>query len=285
MKGRPLPGVVGLPVTAVPALLAVFVLLAALALLEGCAPARRVSEPLASSELERLVETLNAGLPSGDSFRGTGDGRIRVSGRTIDIAFAVVYERPGWLRADMRPAIGTMGASLTTLALMEGECARLYMPARLLVVTGCVSDVAGYGEWVDPASLVLGLTDASFLTRMSAVTAGRSPDALTVDGTLGESRVRVEIDTERGAITEIELGREGTDDSLLLTYSGHGWKPGANVPRKIELVALEGESREVAITITYESLRGGEPVDRSAYDLGVPPGALEIDWKELDIWR
>ena len=37
---------------------AAIVLLAALALLEGCAPARRVSEPLASSELERLVEKL-----------------------------------------------------------------------------------------------------------------------------------------------------------------------------------------------------------------------------------
>jgi hypothetical protein len=57
------------------------------------------------------------------------------------------------------------------------------------------------------------------------------------------------------------------------------------VPRTVELVALEGESREVGITIRYDSLRGGEAVDRGAYDLGVPPGALEIDWKELNIWR
>jgi hypothetical protein len=260
-------------------------LLAALVLLAGCAPARRVSAPLDSSELEALVETLNAGLPADDSIRATGDGRIRVSGRTVDVAFAVVYERPGWLRADMRPAVGTMGAALTTLALMEGECVRLYMPARLLVITGCVSDVAGYGEWVDPASLVLGLPDAAFLTRMSGVTSSRGGGALTVEGTLEDSRVRVEVDTERDVITEIELGREGTDDSLRLVYSGHGWKPGTSVPKTIELVARERESREVTIAITYDSLRGGDPVDRGAYDLGVPPGALEIDWKELDIWR
>jgi hypothetical protein len=264
---------------------AALALLAALSMLAGCAPAARVATPLDGSELETLVEALNAGTPRADSFRGTGEGRIRVSGRTIDVAFALVYERPGWLRADMRPAVGTMGASLTTLALMEGECVRLYMPARLLVVTGCISDVAGYGEWVDPASLVLGLPDAAFLTRLSGVTASRRRGALTLDGAAGETRVRVEVDTELQVITEIELGREGTDESLRLRYGGHGWKPGTSVPRTIELVALEGESREVAITITYESLRGGEPIDRSAYDLGVPEGALEIDWKELDIWR
>ncbi len=255
------------------------------ALLSGCAPAPRVGEPIARSELAALVEAINSGLPDADSYRATGDGEITLSGRTVDVAFAVVYERPGWLRVDLRPALGTLGASLTTLGLMDGECARLYLPARLLVVTACLSDIAEYGDFVDPASLVLGLPDASFITEMTGVTATRSGGRLTIDGLADGSPVRVKVDEELAVITEIELGREGTDDYLGLTYSGHGWKPGTTVPRTIELAALEGESREVAITIRYDSLRGGEAVDRDAYDLGIPPGVLEIDWKELNIWR
>ncbi|MFH1864750.1 MAG: hypothetical protein ABIK85_02580 [Candidatus Eisenbacteria bacterium] len=258
---------------------------AVVTLLAGCAPAPHVGEPIAPSELGALVDAINSGLPDADSYRGTGNGEITLSGRTVDVAFAVVYDRPGWLRADLRPALGTLGASLTTLALMEGECARLYLPARLLVVTACLSDLAEYGDWIDPASLVLGLPDASFITRMTGVTAARSGGHLTVDGLADGSPVRVKVDEELAVITEIELGREGTDDYISLTYSGHGWKSGTTVPKTVELVALEGESREVGITIRYDSLRGGEAVDRGAYDLGVPPGALEIDWKELNIWR
>jgi hypothetical protein len=258
--------------------------LAAVALLAGCAPPQ-VGEPLAPSELEALAEAINSGLPQAESYRGTGDAEITLSGRTVDVAFAVVYERPGWLRADLRPALGTLGASLTTLALMEGECARLYLPARLLVVTACLSDLADYGDWIDPASLVLGLPDASFVTRMTEVTSTRRGRLLTIDGLADGSPVRVKIDEELAVITEIELGHEGTDEYLSLTYAGHGWKPGTTVPKTVELAALEGESREVEIRMTYDSLRGGAAVDRGAYDLGIPPGALEIDWKELNIWR
>jgi hypothetical protein len=53
----------------------------------------------------------------------------------------------------------------------------------------------------------------------------------------------------------------------------------------VELVALEGESGEIGITIRYETLRGGESVDRGAYDLKIPPDVLEIDWRELNFWR
>ena len=254
-------------------------------LLSGCSQAPRVGEPVGPSELEMLANAINAGAPAAESYRGSGDGEMTVSGRTIKVAFAVVYERPGWLRADLRPAIGTMGASLTTLVLMEGECARLFLPARLLVVTGCISDFAGHSDWIDSASLILGLPDASFITRMTEVTAGRRGNTLTLEGLLGGSRIRVRIDEERAVITEIELGRDDKDGHLRLSYAGHGWKPGTSAPRTVELVALEGESREIGISIRYDKLRGGESVDRDAYDLEVPQGALEIDWKELNLWR
>jgi len=255
------------------------------ALLSGCARAPHVAEPVGPSELARLVDTINTAAPGAESYRGTGDGEISVSGRTLKVAFAIIYERPGWLRADLRPAIGTMGASLTALALVEGDCARLYFPARLLVVTGCISDVAGYDDWLDPASLILGLPDASFITRMTDVTATRRGDLLTLEGLAGTSRIRVKIDENRSVITEIELDRDGTDGNLRLSYAGHGWKPGTSAPRTVELVALEGESREIGITIRYDTLRGAESVDRDAYDLGIPPGVLEVDWKDLSVWR
>jgi hypothetical protein len=58
-----------------------------------------------------------------------------------------------------------------------------------------------------------------------------------------------------------------------------------SAPRTVELIALEGESREMRITIRYNTLRRGESIDRDAYDLEIPPGVLEIDWKELNVWR
>ena len=100
------------------------------ALLSGCARAPHVAEPVGPSELARLVDTINTAAPGAESYRGTGDGEISVSGRTLKVAFAIIYERPGWLRADLRPAIGTMGASLTALALVEGDCARVYLGCR-----------------------------------------------------------------------------------------------------------------------------------------------------------
>jgi len=260
-------------------------LCATLALLAGCTGAPDVGELVEQSQLESLAEALNAGVPDAGSYRGAGSGEIGVSGRTLDVAFAVVYERPGWLRADLRPALGALGSSLTSLALMEGECARLYLPARLLVVNGCISDVAGFGGWVDPASLILGLPDATFIADLTDVRSSHRRGRLVLDGLSGQTRVRVTIDEEDSVITGIELGHTGTDEELSLTYGGHGWKTGSSAPRTVELVALEGTSREVRIAIRYDSLRTGEPVDRSDYDLGVPPGALEINWRELDLWR
>ncbi|MCK4409662.1 MAG: hypothetical protein KAW67_06225 [Candidatus Eisenbacteria sp.] len=258
---------------------------ALLTLLSGCSQAPRVAEPMGPSALAALVDAINTATPGAESYRGTGDGEIMISGRTLKVAFAIVYERPGWLRADLRPAIGTLGASMTALAVMEGECARLFFPARLLVVTGCISDVAGYNDWLDPASLILGLPDATFITRMTEVTATRRRGFLTLEGLAGDSRTSVKIDEDRAVITEIELARDGTDGQLRLSYAGHGWKPGTFAPRTVELVALEGESREIGITIRYNTLRGGVSVDRDAYDLKVPPGVLEIDWRELSFWR
>lgn len=255
------------------------------AVLSGCSRAPRVVEPVAPSELTALVNAINDAAPGAESYRGTGDGEITVSGRTIKVTFALVYERPGWLRADLRLPLVPMAAPLTALALMEGECARLFLPSRLLVLTGCIAGVTGDGGRLDAASLILGLPDASFITRMTDVTATRRRGFLTLEGLAGDARVRVMIDETRSIIREIEVGRNGTDENLRLSYSGHGWKAGTSAPQTVELVALEGESGEMGITIRYETLRGGESIDRDAYDLNIPPDVLEMDWRELSFWR
>ena len=257
----------------------------AIAVLGGCTSAPRVGQLVEPSELESLASALTAGVTDAGSYRGTGDGEISVSGRTLGVSFAVVYERPGWLRADLRPALGALGASMTSLALMEGDCARVFFPARLLVVNGCISEIAGYGDWIDPASLILGLPDASFITKLTDVTSSHRRGRLVIDGVIQDSRIRVAIDEENSVITSVELGRVGAEESITIEYSGHGWKTGSTVPRTIALLALEGTSREVGITLRYATLRRGESVDRDAHTLGIPEGALEVNWQELNLWR
>jgi len=257
----------------------------AIAVVGGCTSAPRVGEIVEPSELKLLAAALSAGVPDAGSYRGTGDGEISVSGRTLGVSFAVVYERPGWLRADLRPALGSLGASMTSLALMEGDCARFFFPARLIVVDGCISEIAPYGDWIDPVSLILGLPDPSFITKLSGVTSSHRRGQLILDGVVEDSRVRVSIDEERAVITGVELGRVGTEESINIEYSGHGWKAGSSVPRTIEFLALEGTSREVGVTLRYSTLRWGEPVDRDAHALAIPEGVLEVNWQELNLWR
>jgi len=253
--------------------------------LAGCSVGPAVTEPVGPAGLAEIVDGLAAAHPSVDACRGTGDGEISVTGRTLKVSFAVVYDRPGWLRADLRPQLGTMGANLTALGTMEGDCARMFFPARLLVITGCVSDVAGEIEWLDPAALVLGVPDPSFIADLTDVTSTRSGGRLRLDGRAGGARVRVEIDEELMVVTALELGRADSDDSVRVTYSGHGWKPSMPVPREVELTALEGTSSELGVTIRYDTLKGDEPVDRKKYELVIPPGVPEMDWRDLSIWR
>ena len=259
--------------------------MAALLLLLGCARAPVGEEPVRPAELADLAEALKGAAPSADSYRATGTGEIRASGRTLNVAFAMMYERPGWLRADLRPALGTMGANLTALALLEGDCARLYFPARLIEVTGCLSDVLAPPDWLDAASFLIGLPDAAFFEDLTEVTRSRRRGTVSLTGLAHGRRVRVEIDESGPFITMIELTELESGESVRAQYEGHGWKPGLFVPRTVSFVALEGTSRELEVRLHYETFRAGGTVDRSRYALEIPPGVLEIDWRELSIWR
>jgi hypothetical protein len=260
-------------------------LLALACVLSGCSMAPRGSEPLESSELQKTIDALKRAQGYAVSYRGTGTGEILVSGRTLKLAFAVVYERPGWLRADLRPQLGTLGANLTALGTMENGCARFFFPARLLVVTGCISDVADDIELLDPAALALGLPDASLFSNLSDATATRRNRTVRVQGHCGDAVVTLDIDEKLPAVTSIELAAQGSDEGMRITYGGYGWKDGVVLPRTVELSAFEGTSRELGLSIRYDTLKPGGPVDRAEYKPVIPEGVLEMDWKELNFGR
>jgi hypothetical protein len=255
------------------------------AVLAGCSSAPRPGEPLRPAELRELAAAVGDANGDARSVRSTGDCEITVSGRTLRVAFAALYERPGWLRADLRPELGVLGADLAAMGTLENGCARMFFPARLVVVTGCVSDIAGDAAGLDLAALVLGIPDASIITGLEGVSASRVKDHVRVTGRLGSTAVALEIDETLPAITSIELLTEGSEDGVLVEYGGHGWKSRSGVPRTVELTAREGTSYEMSMNLRYETFRQGEGFDREEHELVVPDGVLEIDWRQLNIWR
>ena len=74
--------------------LPMLLILLSLAAIAGCSRAPRTAEPVTESELAELIAKLNEKAPTGDGYRVTGDGEITVSGRTLKVAFAGVYDRP-----------------------------------------------------------------------------------------------------------------------------------------------------------------------------------------------
>lgn len=253
--------------------------------LTGCAGVRPEGEPLVAEEMQAALDALAARsvVPSG--FRCTGEARLAFSGRTLKTTFAAMYDRPGWLRADMRPSYGSLGASLTAQAVVEAGCARVYFPAKLVEVTGCLSDLAVGASSLDPAALVLGLADASLITQLDDLTAHRGGDRLFFAGSAGQADVLVVVDERVPAIASIEIRGDDVDDVLTVRYDGYGWKERLGIPRTVTLSASEGTTREIDIEIRYATARATDPVSRAAHALSVPAGVLEIDWRELSIWR
>jgi hypothetical protein len=251
----------------------------------GCAGLRPGGEPVSQPEIGAVLGALAEGAPAQHGLRGTGEARLTLSGRTIKTTFAAVYARPGWLRADLRPSYGSLGSSLTAQALLDGGCARVYFPERLMEITGCMSDIAEGISGLDPAALVLGLTDASFLEGLDGIVGRRNGGTVFLSGTAGETYITVEIDEGLPAITRIEITRGDADEVMTVTYEGHGWKEGMNVPRTVTLSALEGTTHEVGVEVVYETARSLSSVDRAAHALSVPPGVMEVNWRDLSIWR
>jgi hypothetical protein len=246
---------------------------------------RQEWSPVVESELDQALRTLSEGIRLPESLRATGEARFLVSGRTVKTTFAALYDRPGWLRADLRPSYGPLGASLNAQALVDENCARVYFPAKLVEVTGCLSDVASGASSLDPAALVLGLVDVSLVRLIGDARAARRGERLVINGTSGDAAVEVEIDESVPAVTRVTITGRDPGDVLTVIYEGHGWKSGVSIPHTVRMSALEGTTHETGIELRYETARSAGALDRTAHTLSVPPGVQQIDWRELADWR
>ncbi len=276
-SGRRLP-----PLPAATGLRRALALLTALALMlaAGCA---RVPEPgdiISVSELEALAGALGSHIADGAVLRGTGSGEIVMSGRTLRHEFALVYRKPGLLRADLRPDIAFVGSSLTARTMMEDDCVRAFFPARHVEVRGCFEDVFGDLGIGDPPGFLVGFPDASYLTRLTDPTSSGDGGSVVVTGIYGSRRVTTTIDSDLGVVLQIVV--DGPDDERIqVTYEGHGWKDGLPAPRSMKLRAFEGMTREVRVDIRYASLRTSAPLEPDELRFEVPPGVRILTWKDL----
>jgi hypothetical protein len=254
-------------------------------LLSGCAALRPGEQSLLQTETDNVLAAVASSAPPDGGFRGTGEADLKFSGRTIKTTFAAVYSRRGWLRADLRPSYGSLGSSLAAQALMEDGCVGVYFPAKLVEITGCLSDIVGDATSFDPAALVLGLPDPTLVNAIENVTGARRGGAIVVTGQLNGASAVLEIDEAVPAITKIRIGDEDTGGELTISYEGYGWKRGVIVPRTVSLSAFEGTTKEVAVEIRYDTARLVPSVDRASYALSVPAGVSRVDWRELSVWR
>lgn len=250
----------------------------------SCTRAPLVGEPIGAPELAEIAGNLRSFRNAAQSFRAVGRAEITITGRTLKLMFAGVYDVPGWLRADLRPELASLSASFTALALLDGDCASLYFPAKLMEINGCLSDITGDAPWLDPAALLMGLHDPGLLTSLEGATLATDGRILLVRGTADGTGISVEMDGD-GLVRSVELSPGGGDGLVRVEYENYGWKKGAPVPGLVRMIAEEGTTHELYVELRYETLKPAEPIERGNYALDVPDGALRMDWKELNVWR
>ena len=259
------------------------VALALALLVSGCARPPAPGTPLAPGELEEIAASLESTTRALEGARGAGSGDVRFGRRGAPFSFAVVYSRPGWLRIDLRPELGLAEASLTTLGVVDGGCARLYVPGRMLEVRDCFAapmlDEGGF----DLGGLLMGAPGAAFLRKLDEPRVRPADDRRVVSGRLTGAMVAATI-ADGGALLELEIA--GSDGAkIALVYSGHRDVGGALLPRRVEGVVSDGGGREVDFDIRYRSLKPDRSIERKQYEFVVPEGVRVIGWDDLSLWR
>lgn len=254
-----------------------------LILAAGCAPPPPAGTPLAPGEIHELAASLTAATEPLQALRASGTGSAKVSGRRMAFSFALVYDAPDWVRADLRPEAGSLSGTMTALLLWSDQCGRVYFPGRSLDVRGCMSRADGPLAGIDLASAALGALDGSVLEELKDARVTRDGDIVVLTGDYRSAIVSTEFRGAPPRLHSVSL-RDG-QNLLTLTYRGHGWRPFGWFPKTVSARLETGGREAMTFDLDYSAARLTEHVDRGSYTFEVPPGARIVSWEDLGLWR
>jgi hypothetical protein len=250
----------------------------------GCTRAPKPGEPIGREDVIVLADALGAAGAGISGLRGSGGGEAVVAGRGAAVSFAFVYSDPGWLRVDVRPEVGGLGAAFSSLSVLDGQCLRSYFPGQGAEVRGCLSDLVEAAPDVDLAGLALGIPRLQWLRDLSDPRLSRRDGRMVLTGGLNGRRVTLTADGDPAALSEVELELSPGGRTLRFTYSGRGRLTGEPLPRTIEIAVLDGRPA-VEVTLEIKKARTVDRVARNEYELEVPPGARSLTWRDLEAGR
>ena len=254
---------------------------AAAAAAPGCTRVPPPALPRGPAELAAREVRLAPCEADVEGLRGSGRGEISVSGRRLPFAYAFVYSRPGWLRADVRPDVAMLPGGLTTLLLLDDASAHAFLPERMLEIRGETDDLAARLPWRDHAAVTVGASDARFLARLANPALARDGDSLILTGTSGDQTVKAEFGESPSRLLSLEV--RGPERTLSVSYSGHGWRTLSWLPRTVKIELSTPGRRAFTLTLRHEAARGLREVERADYVFDVPEGATIVDWRDLDL--
>ncbi len=249
----------------------------------GCAVSPPPAPPLGTDEIRALAEHLTVETDALQALRASGSGSAKVAGRKVFFSFAIVYDEPDWLRADLRPEVGSLSSTLTALMLWSDQCARTYFPARSIEVRGCVSRADGSLTGFDIASAALGAIDRRALEELKDVTVVTEGDVLHLEGRYHAVNVAAEFVEEPPRLRSLTI-RDG-ENTLTLKYRGHGWKPFRWFPKTVSATLVRGGREAMTFDLEYSSAKLTGHVDRNEFGFEVPAGVRIMSWEDLGLWR
>jgi hypothetical protein len=256
--------------------------LAALIAAGGCAGPPRPGEPISRDRLESIVAQAMSRRAAGP-LRASGSGRVAQAGGSIEFSFALLYDPPGWLRADARPPLAAAPGAPGVSALVVGDrlTARLAAADRWLAAD--LRDVLPGIQWTDPGSFVVGRPDLRFLTRLRHPRLERAGGEFVVSGDLFGRAIEAAIDTTALSVTRIAVS-DGDALSVTVAYGGHGWNRDAGMPRTVAFTYTDGPS-SATLTLTYDRAASESFVDRPKETIEPPRGAPVLRWEDLGTRR
>lgn len=255
---------------------------AALVAAGGCAGPPRPGVPIERDRLEDIVGLAMSGASSGP-LRATGVGRLTEAGDSLGFAFAVLYDPPGWLRAEARPPLAVAPGPPGVSALLEGDRVTARLAASDSWVTVRLRDVLPGIERIDPGAFIVGRPDLRFLTLLRRARLERAAHEIIVTGDLFGRRIEAAIDTTSFLVTRIGI-RNADASSMTVSYGGRGWNRDARMPRTVT-VSYADEKHPTTLALTYDHAASEDFVDRLEHTVTPPAGAPVLQWKDLGTWR